>query len=392
MNYLPHRPTPAIVTIAAITVTALLMLPTLSAQAQERPRITVTKDTRAPVVIRGLNPEAASILANDLDLSGVAVPSHDGAGVFTAEGSLAGGVKGRLRDASGAILFDKAFPGSPRMAIHRFADEIVRAISGRPGIAATQIAFISRRSGRKEVFVADYDGANVRQLTQDGALSVSPAISPNGRFVAYTGYQSGYADVYLIDLANGGRRPLVRAPGTNSGSAFAPDSSRLALTMSRDGNPEIYVVGLGGGGGRRLTRHPATDSSPSWSPSGSEIVFVSDRTGSPQLFRMSASGGGPGRLNTGFSYATEPDWAPDGSKIAFTARGGGGLQIAVLDLASGSTRIIGSGEDPAWGPNSRHLIYSQGGSLHLHDTLTGRRTTILSGMRISEPSWSRSSL
>jgi TolB protein len=284
-------------------------------------------------------------------------------------------------------------PARERFAGVPFADAVVEAISGRPGIASSKIAFISKRSGRKEVYTADYDGANVQQMTRDGAISVSPALSPNGRFLAYTGYQSGYADLYLIDLSTGSRRPLVRAPGTNSGASFSPDSQRIALTMSRDGNPEIYVVGLGGGGGRRLTRSKGVDSSPSWSPSGGEIVYSSDAGGSPQLYRMSAGGGGGSRLGTGFGYATEPSWSPDGSKIAFTAKGAGGLQVAVLDMNGGGTKAVTSGaeaEDPVWGANSRHLIYAQGGALYLHDTFTGRRTEIIGGMgKVSEPTWSR---
>ena len=72
---------------------------------------------------------------------------------------------------------------------------------------------------------------------------MSPALSPDGRRLAYTGYQSGYADIYLVDLTNGARNRIIKFPGTNSGAAFSPDGSRIACTMSKDGNPEIYVTG-----------------------------------------------------------------------------------------------------------------------------------------------------
>lgn len=381
----------ALLTLAAAALTAA----SPAAPAQERPRITVAKDTRAEVVLRGLSPQGLAVLEKDLDLSGCILPSRSGAGPgrYLAEGSDAGTLTGRLLDPAGAVVFEKNFGPAGRAAVHRFADEIVQAVAGVPGIASSKIAFVSRRSGRKEIYTADYDGANAMQITRDGAISVSPALSPDGRLLAYTGYQTGYPDLYLIDLATGSRRPIVRAPGTNTGAAFSPDGRSIALTMSRDGNPEIYVVGLGGGMGRRLTRSAATESSPAWSPTGAELVFVSDATGSPQLYLMSAAGGPPRRLPSGFSYATEPAWSPDGTKIAFTARTPGGLQVAVLDLASGASRVITSGppaEDPVWGANSRHLIYAQGGALWLHDTFTGRRTAVISGLgSVSEPSWSR---
>ncbi len=376
-----------------ILLVTLLAAFGLQVGAQERPRITVSKDTRVSVAIRGLPGEAASILARDLELSGVAMPAGEGAANYIAEGAVSGGLSGRLRESGGGVVFDKPFSGGTlRAAVHRFADEIVRAVSGQPGIASSKIAFVSRRSGRKEIYLADYDGANVTQLTRDGAISVSPAISPDGSRIAYTGYQSGYPDLYLVDLASGSRRPIVKAPGTNSGASFSPDGGRIALTMSRDGNPEIYVIGTGGGGGRRLTRNKATDSSPTWAPSGGEIAFASDAGGSPQLFRMSASGGGVARIPTGFAYATEPSWSPDGSRIAFTARTGGGLEVATIDIRTGASRVLtsGGGEDPAWGANSRHLIYSSESSIYLLDTLSGRKTAIISGMgKVSEPTWTR---
>ena len=81
--------------------------------------------------------------------------------------------------------------------------------------------------------------------------------------------------------------------------------------------------------------------------------------------------------------------SPDGKKIAFTVRQGG-FAIAVMDLATGVSRIVAEGQDPAWGADSRHVIYSDGSSIMLLDTLKGRRTPVISGLgKVSEPSWSR---
>ena len=123
--------------------------------------------------------------------------------------------------------------------------------------------------------------ANVLQLTHDNAISVSPALSADGRRLAYTGYQSGYADIYLIDLGSGARNRIIKFPGTNSGAAFSPDGNRIACTISKDGNPEIYVTGINGDSPFRLTRSRGVESSPTWSPNGSEIIYSSDREREP---------------------------------------------------------------------------------------------------------------
>ena len=360
----------------------------------EETTITVKKSEATSVIVQPFGgaegAAAAKVVANDLDLSGLFALSPAARASFTIGGTAGGGsLQGTVTDSSGGVVLRKTYSANTRAAAHEFSDDIVETITGNKGIASSKIAFAASRTGKKEIYTADYDGGSPKQLTNDGAISVAPALSPDGSRLAYTGYQSGYADIYLIDLATGARNRIIKFPGTNSGAAFSPDGGRLACTGSKDGNPELYVVSAGGGGARRLTRTSGVESSPSWSPDGNEIVYSSDERGGPQLFRI-GSGGGSGRLiSTGYGYCTEPCWSPDGKKIAFTIRQGG-FSIAVLDLASGAVRVVAAGEDPVWGANSRHLIFSDGPTLVLLDTLKGRRVPIVSGLgKVSEPTWSR---
>jgi TolB protein len=365
----------------------------LPSGAQET-TITVKKSDALNIALKPFTgPDAAiagRIVSNDLDLSGLFSIGLPERATYTVGGNAAGGsLSGIVTDNRGSTVLQKTYTGNIRQITHQFSDDIVETLTGTPGIATSRIAFVSNRSGAKEIYVADYDGANVSQLTRDSAISVAPAISPDGARVAYTGYQSGYADIYLVNIASGARTRILKLPGTNSGASFSPDGGRIACTLSRDGNPELYIASANGSGARRLTRTRGVESSPSWSPNGSEIIYSSDERGGPQLFRIGASGGAGRLVPTGYGYCTEPSWSPDGTKIAFTARQGG-FNIALLDLNSGSSRILAQGQDPAFGPNSRHLIYSDGSSIILLDTLKGRRTPVITGLgKVSEPSWSR---
>lgn len=378
----------------SVLLCAAFLLPAFVGRAQDVPTITIRKSDAINVSLAGIGGgEGAAItkvLQNDLTLAGAFSLGAPGTASYLISGTAAGGgLQGAVKDRNGGTVLSKNYSGSARAVAHAFADDIVETLTGRPGIARTKIAFVGTATGRKEIYLADYDGANVRQLTHDGTISVAPALNANGTKLAYTGYQSGYADIYLVDLLNGARNRIIKFPGTNSGAAFAPDGGRLACSISKDGNPELYVVGTSGSGAKRLTRTRGVESSPSWSPDGSEIVYSSDENGSPRLFRIPSGGGAPRAVSTGYGFCTEPSWSPDGKKIAFTVRQGG-FSIAVTDLASGATRVLASGEDPAFGADSRHLIFSNGSSLILLDTQNGRTFPIVSGLgKVSEPSWSR---
>lgn len=384
---------PVIRTLITVLVPVLLLTALPPLHAAEAPTITVRKSDALNVSFTGIGGSeggaASKVVQNDLNLAGWFALVQPGMASFTVSGTAAGGVlMGKVTKGNETVL-EKSYRGSPRVAAHLFVDDIVQTLTGHKGIAASTIAFISNRSGRKEVYLADYDGANGRQLTHDNGLSVSPALSPDGRKLAYTGYQAGYADIYVIDLVTGARVRLVKFPGTNSGARFSPNGGQLACSVSKDGNPELYVVGLGGGA-RRLTHTRGSESSPTWSPDGAEIIYACDEAGSPQLYRIS-SGGGSGRMiSTGFGYCTEPSWSPDGQHLAFNVRSGGGFAIAVMDLNGGGARIVAQGENPVWGADSRHLVYSTGGTISLLDVLTGKSTPVVSGLgKVTEPTWSR---
>ena len=364
-----------------------------SLHATDAPTITVRKSDALNVAFTAIGGSdgalASKVVQNDLTLAGWFALVQPGLASFTVSGTFAGGIlQGKVVKGAEVVL-SKNYSGSPRVAAHQFVDDIVQILTGHKGIATSTIAFVSNRSGRKEIYLADYDGSNVRQLTHDNALSVSPALSPNGHRLAYTGYQAGYADIYVVDLATGARVRLVKFPGTNSGARFSPDGNLLACTVSKDGNPELYVVGMGGGA-RRLTHTRGAESCPAWSPDAAEIIYSCDENGAPQLYRIS-SGGGSGRpVPTGFGYCTEPSWSPDGQRLAFNVRSGGGFSIAVMDLNGGGARIVAPGENPVWGADSRHVIYSTGCTISLLDVPIGKSFPVISGLgKVTEPTWSR---
>jgi len=260
---------------------------------------------------------------------------------------------------------------SKRFFAHTIADEIHQQQRALRGVARTKLTFNSDRSGErvsgpeartvKEVFIADYDGENQRQVTANRSLNINSVWSPDGRTLAYTSYRNGPPAIFLANIYEGTGDVLTKQGGQNWLPAFSPDGARIAFSSTRDGNTEIYVANRDGSNPRRLTNHGSADVSPTWSPSGAQIAFTSDRTGTPQIYVMGVDGLGLQRITTE-SYADRPTWSPAPyNEIAYAARTGPGNDIKVKDLATGNVRQLtfgeGTNESPAFAPNGRHLAF-----------------------------------
>ncbi len=277
---------------------------------------------------------------------------------------------------------------SQRHALLRAADVAVKTTSGLDGFFASKLAFISERTGKQEIYTGDLFFGEVKQITRDNALAMTPRWSPDGNRIVYTSfYKSGFPDIFLIDLATLQRTTFISLKGTNSGARFSPNGQQVALILSGEGNPEVYVSNAQGRNISRRTRTSAVESSPSFSPDGAQLVFTSDSAGGPQLYVMAAAGGSPRRLATNISgYCAEPDWSRgDPNKIAFTIRSGRGFQIAVHDLSGKTpTKVVSRAPmdavEPSWLADGRHLIYTNRSAnvraLYLLDTETGKSTRI----------------
>lgn len=303
-------------------------------------------------------------------------------GWFTSAGKGAGAYRilGSSRVKGGKVVVDcQVYPrgesnprlskryadssGNARRLAHRVADEIVLALKNYRGIASTRLVLIGTATGKKEVYLCDYDGKNLVQLTRDGTISVAPRWGPQAEKIYYTSYIKRFPDILEIDLRDGSRRFISRKPGLNTGAAVSPDGKSLALILSKDGNPELYVMNLRSKQLTRLTRTGrGTEASPCWSPDGESIVYVSDTSGRPQLYTISRRGGAPRRLRLRGSENVSPDWGPNGW-IAYASRFAGRYQVFIVNPKNMEVRQISSGaadyEDPAWAPNGRHIVCSR---------------------------------
>jgi TolB protein len=361
-----------------------------------RPVSSLGNTKPVPVSIEGFGSDVTAILKFDLYVQGFSFVSPDAA-QYQISGSSSGDVVGRVMDRfAKTTILSRSYNGATlRRQAHAFADDIVLAITGKKGIAQTQIAFkVQASSGSGEIYVADFDGHNAKAVTQDGVIVSAPTWVPGRSALYYNSYKLGNPDIFYHNLSTGDRHVIAHYSGSNISPAASPDGSRVAMIMSRSGSPNVWVANAQGSYPKKLTS-TSEDSSPCWSPDGQWICFATKMHERRMLAKVPAGGGEVQVMHTsGTPNPTEPDWSPDGKWIAFTMQAGE-FDICVMP-ADGSAPpiILVRGEDPSWSPNSRTLIYARrsGGHyvLSLLDVYTKQVKDIrqISGSD-SEPAWAR---
>jgi eukaryotic-like serine/threonine-protein kinase len=164
------------------------------------------------------------------------------------------------------------------------------------------------------------------RLTFDSGQTLSPAISPDGKFVAYASDREGDGALNLWVLQVSGGKPLrlTNQPATDWLPDFSPDGSKIVFRSERDGGG-IDVIDVLGGEPRRLTKRGLH---PRFSPDGSQIAFLdvpaSLETRLCDVYLIPAMGGTPRPFHPEFSIlstgtGSAPVWSPDGKTLLFRA-------------------------------------------------------------------------
>jgi len=150
-------------------------------------------------------------------------------------------VEFRLFDVvKGEMIVGKRYAGRPedkQVMVMRFVDEMLLALTGEQGHFDTRIAFVGAKGDTKDIYTINFDGSDIRRVTDYRSLTVVPRWSPDGRSMAFTSYKDGNPDLYLKDMVTGSTKKISSYPGMNIPGCWFRDGRHLLVTLSRQGTP-----------------------------------------------------------------------------------------------------------------------------------------------------------
>ena len=231
-------------------------------------------------------------------------------------------------------------------------------------------------------------GARAEQSPGGFSLLRRPTISQTQIAVSYGG------DLWIVSRTGGEARRLTSDIGIETSPAFSPDGALIAFTGEYDGNEDVYVIAAAGGIPTRLTSHPGVDQVVGWTRDGKRVLFRSPRSSYAsfnRLFTVGVEGGLPQELP--LPMAEQGSYSPDGSHLAYVPftnfqdnwarlrglkhyRGGTASPIWIADLADSSIdkvpRRDSNDSAPMWIGSRVYFLSDRNGpvSLFAYDTQT----------------------
>jgi hypothetical protein len=221
------------------------------------------------------------------------------------------------------------------------------------------LAFHSDREGNREIYVKCANDTEPRRLTNHPRNDQRPVWSPEGNRLAFVSNRDGVSQIYTMDVDDPDELEQLTNFAADDQNVFIGDLdwSKAGIVFERD--RDIWRMDADGASLENLTDSPDVDDiAPAWSPDTTKIAFASDQEGDElDIFVMNADGSNPDNLTNNPEWVdTTPTWSSDGRYIAFrSARDLANSEIYGMN-ADGSNQINLTNtddieeSDPVWSP------------------------------------------
>ncbi|HJP94465.1 MAG TPA: protein kinase [Pyrinomonadaceae bacterium] len=233
-----------------------------------------------------------------------------------------------------------------------------------------RIVYVSNESGAADIWIADRDGNNRKQLTANNALNFAPVVSADGRFVVFVSVQNNRRNLWRMNLD--GSNPVRLTSGLiDLFPSISPDSRWIIYTAVEGSKPTLWKISMDGGTPVQVTDHVATAAT--ISPDGKSIVYTypesSDSFAPPnRMALIPFEGGAPIKtfeITGSGTVLTIAQWSNDGKSILYTINANNVSNIWSQPLDGGPAKQITHFNDLlmtgfAWTPDGKLLACTRG--------------------------------
>ena len=160
----------------------------------------------------------------------------------------------------------------------------------------------------------------------------SPVFSPDNNLVVYAFAETGPQQLWAVTTDGKNKQQLTETQGISNWPTFTPDGKTIVFSNSRENNYEIYSMNVDGTDQRRLTNNTFMDIRPAVSPDGKRVALTSTRDGNYEIYVMNIDGTNVQRLTHNDERDDYPNWHPNGRQLVMVSERAGLFELYLVDV------------------------------------------------------------